>query len=163
MWVGVDACDRAALDHGPVAVRFGLDPEDRAGVESLGIGTPTTIGILEDQMGDGAGAGLLLESVLTFALVFVFFATAIDPRGNKTIAPLAIGLVVLTGHFVAAPLTGAAMNPALAFGPAVVANVWTDHWIYWLGPLIGAAIAGLVYQFVFLGGAEEESAATEAA
>ncbi|MCI0855209.1 MAG: MIP family channel protein [Chloroflexi bacterium] len=121
-----------------------------------------SLGILDDQLGDGAGAGLLLEAVLTFTLVFVFFATAIDPRGNKTMAPLAIGLVVLVGYFVAVPLTGASMNPARSFGPAIVANVWTDHWIYWLGPLIGAALAALTYEFVFLQREEEDSAVADA-
>jgi aquaporin TIP len=126
-------------------------------------GYAVSVGVLDNQIGDGAGAGLLLESVLTFALVFVVFATAIDPRGNKAIAPLAIGLIVLAGHFVAVPLTGAAFNPALAFGPAVVATIWTDHWVYWLGPFIGAGIAGLVYAFVFLERVEEDSAVAEAA
>jgi len=55
-----------------------------------------------------------------------------------------------TDHLVGIPLTGASMNPARSFGPAVVANTWSDHWIYWLGPLIGAGIAALVYEFVFL-------------
>ena len=54
------------------------------------------------------------------------------------------------------------MNPALAFGPAVVANVWTDHWIYWLGPLIGAALAALIYQYVFLDREEEDSSIEDA-
>ncbi len=120
-------------------------------------------GILDDQVGDGAGAALLLESVLTFALVFVFFATAIDPKGPSHLAPMAIGLTVLVGSLVALPLTGASMNPARAFGPAIVANVWTDHWVYWLGPLIGAALAGLIYQFVFLDTEEEDSAVANTA
>lgn len=107
-------------------------------------------GILDDQAGNGAGAGLLLEIAMTFALVFVVFATAIDKKGLKHLAPVAIGLVIMADHFVGVPMTGASMNPARSFGPAVVANVWTDHWVYWLGPLIGAAIAGLVYEYVFL-------------
>lgn len=106
--------------------------------------------MLESNVGDGAGAGLLLEAVLTFALVFVIFATAMDPKGLGHLAPMAIGLAYLVGHLVAIPLTGASMNPARSFGPALVANVWTDHWIYWLGPLIGAAVAALIYEFVFL-------------
>jgi len=106
--------------------------------------------LLEDQVGDGVGAGLVVEIILTFALVFVVFATAVDPRGNKTIAPLAIGFVILIDHFVGIPLTGASMNPARSFGPALVANVWTDHWIYWVGPLVGGGIAGLVYELFFM-------------
>ena len=115
------------------------------------------LAIVEDQVGNGAGAGLLIEAVLTFALVFVIFATAIDRKGLAHFAPMAIGLVVLVDNLVGIPLTGASMNPARSFGPAVVANFWDDHWIYWLGPLIGAAVAALVYEYVFLDREEEDS------
>lgn len=115
-------------------------------------------GLLENQVGDGAGAGLLVEMALTFVLVFVIFATAMDPKGLANIAPAAIGLAVLVDHLVGIPLTGASMNPARSFGPAMVAQVWDDHWIYWLGPLIGGAIAGLVYEYVFLHREDEEEA-----
>ena len=97
-----------------------------------------------------AGAGLLVEIVLTFVLVFVIFATAMDPKGPTHLAPMAIGLAYLVDSLVGIPLTGASMNPARSFGPAIVANVWADHWIYWLGPAIGAVLAALVYEFVFL-------------
>lgn len=107
-------------------------------------------GILDDQIADGAGAGLLLEMALTFALVFVVFATAMDPKGPRHLAPVAIGLVIMLDHFVGIPMTGASMNPARSFGPAVVANVWTDHWVFWLGPIIGGAIAAFVYENVFM-------------
>ena len=107
-------------------------------------------GLLDDQVWNGAGAALLMEVALTFVLVFVIFATAMDPKGLGYLAPMAIGLAVLVDHLVGIPLTGASMNPARSFGPAVVANVWDNHWVYWLGPLIGAAAAGLVYQYVFL-------------
>jgi len=122
-----------------------------------GLGAHGLTGVLEQNVGDGAGAGLLVEAVLTFTLVFVVFATAIDPKGLAHLAPAAIGLTVLVDHLVGLPLTGASMNPARSFGPAVVANIWTDHWIYWLGPLIGAAIAALVYEFVFLQREDEEA------
>ena len=112
--------------------------------------TDLRVGLVDNTLGDGAGAGLLLESVLTFTLVFVIFATAVDPKGPSHLAPIVIGLAVLVGYLVGIPMTGASMNPARSFGPAVVANVWDDHWIYWLGPLIGAGAAGLIYQYVFL-------------
>jgi len=94
--------------------------------------------------------GLLMEIVLTFALVFVIFATAVDPSGMGNLAPLAIGLAVLVDHLLAVPITGASMNPARSFGPALVAGEWTDQWIYWVAPLVGGAIAGVVYQFAFM-------------
>jgi aquaporin TIP len=106
--------------------------------------------LLDDQVGSGAGAALLVEIALTFALVFVIFATAIDAKGLGHLAPAAIGLTVLVDHLVGIPLTGASMNPARSFGPALVASEWADHWVYWLGPLIGGGIAALVYEFVFL-------------
>jgi aquaporin TIP len=121
------------------------------GVHSLNVFDPQLGGgILDNQAGDGAGAGLLLEMALTFALVFVVFATAIDKKGLNNIAPIAIGLVIMADHFIGVPMTGASMNPARSFGPAIVANEWADHWVYWLGPLIGGAIAGLAYEYVFL-------------
>ncbi len=119
-------------------------------------------GILDDQVGDGAGAGLLLEGVLTFALVFVVFATAMGPKGLNHLAPMAVGLMYLANSLIGVPMTGASMNPARSFGPAVVANIWSDHWIYWLGPLIGAAIAALIYQYVFLEREEEDSSIQDA-
>ncbi len=107
-------------------------------------------GLLDDQVGNGAGAGLLLEIALTFFLVYVVFATAVDTKGFSFMAPAAIGLVIMADHLVGIPMTGASMNPARSFGPALVAGEWADHWVYWIGPLIGAAIAGLVYEYVFL-------------
>lgn len=94
-------------------------------------------------------AGLLTEAVLTFALVFVVFATALDPRGLTHLAPLAIGFTVLVDHLVGVPISGASMNPARSFGPAIAAGAWAHHWIYWIGPLLGAAIAALLYQQMF--------------
>ncbi len=99
--------------------------------------------------GISPGAGLLAEAILTFALVFVVFATALDPRGLTHLGPLAIGFTVLVDHLVGVPLTGASMNPARSFGPALITGSWAGHWIYWIGPLLGAAIAALLYQQVF--------------
>ena len=99
---------------------------------------------------DGAGIGLLVEVLLTFFLVFVVFATAMDPRGMGHLAPFAIGVAVLLDHLVGVPLTGASMNPARTLGPAWASGAWADHWIYWVGPIAGGIIAALVYQHLFL-------------
>ena len=105
---------------------------------------------------DGKGAGVLVEAVLTFILVFAVFATAIDRRGMANLAPIAIGLAVLVDHLVGLRLTGASMNPARSFGPARVADTWTDHWVYWVGPLTGGGLAAFFYYFTFMWGREEE-------
>jgi len=106
-------------------------------------------------------AGLIVEIILTFVLVFTVFAVAMDPRGPANIAPIAIGLAVLIDHFVGVPLTGASMNPARSFGPALVANSWDDHWVYWIGPLAGGALAALIYYFVYLTRPDEDDVTTE--
>ncbi|MDA0988481.1 MAG: MIP family channel protein [Chloroflexi bacterium] len=96
------------------------------------------------------GAGLLTEMVLTFILVFVIFATAVDPRGPGNLAPFAIGMAVMVDIFVGLPLTGASMNPARTVGPALVAGELANNWLYWIGPMAGGAIAAFIYEYVFL-------------
>jgi aquaporin TIP len=99
----------------------------------------------------GAGKGFLLEIILTFFLVFAVWATAVDPGGAfKSIAGLAIGLTISIDVLMGGPLTGAAMNPARAFGPELIGNVWGQGWIYWLGPIFGALIAAFLYDYLYL-------------
>ena len=98
-------------------------------------------------------AGLGLEIVITFILVTVVFATAVDPRRSNLLIPFAVGGVVAINSFVALPLTGASMNPARSFGPALVYASWVQHWIYWIGPIVGAVAAGVSYTLFF--GTEE--------
>ena len=105
---------------------------------------------------DGKGGGVLVEAVLTFVLVFTVFATAIDRRGMGNLAPIAIGLAILIDHLMGVPLTGASMNPARSFGPALVADAWDNHWVYWVGPLAGGGIAALAYYLTFMWGREED-------
>lgn len=95
--------------------------------------------------------GMLLEAVMTFLLVFVVFATAVDANGafNK-IAGFAIGLTITMDILFGGPLTGAAMNPARALGPAVAAHHWSNHGVYWVGPLFGGVLAGVIYDRIFL-------------
>jgi len=91
-----------------------------------------------------AAQGILVEAILTFFLVFVVYGTAVDERGRR-VAGFAIGSTITLDILFGGPLTGAAMNPARVFGPALAANFWHDHYVYWLGPLIGGALGGLVY------------------
>jgi aquaporin TIP len=99
----------------------------------------------------GAGRGLVVEMVLTFFLVWAVFATAVDPRGAfKSIAGLAIGLTISIDVLMGGPLTGAAMNPARAFGPELIGNFWAQGWVYWLGPAVGALVAAHAYDWLYL-------------
>jgi MIP family channel proteins len=96
-------------------------------------------------------SAMILEAVATFFLVFVVFATAVDERGAfRSIAGFGIGLTITLGFLVIGPLTGAAMNPARAFGPALASNHWTNWGVYWIGPLAGGFLAGLLYESIYL-------------
>ena len=96
-------------------------------------------------------SGMALEAVTTFFLVLVVFATAVDEGGTfRSIAGFAIGLMITLGILVAGPFTGGALNPARAFGPALASGHWLNWGIYWVGPLGGGFIAGLLYDSLFL-------------
>ncbi len=92
----------------------------------------------------------LLEGVAAFMLVTVVFGSAVDPRAPRGFAGLAIGLTVTANILMGGVLTGMAFNPARAFGPALVAGFWQDQWVYWVGPLLGGGVAGLLYDRFFL-------------
>jgi MIP family channel proteins len=89
--------------------------------------------------------GIVLEAIMTFFLVFVVHGTGVDERGRR-VAGLAIGSTVTLDILFGGPLTGAAMNPARVFGPAVAAQFWKAHYVYWIGPLLGGAAAGFIYR-----------------
>jgi len=91
-------------------------------------------------------AGIVLEAIGTFFLVLVVLGTAVDKRAPASLFPVAIGLTITMDIMAFGPLTGGAVNPARAFGPALVSGAWTDQLIYWAGPLLGGAIAGLVME-----------------
>jgi aquaporin Z len=108
------------------------------------LGAPALSGI-------SSGKGVAVEAVLTFFLVWVIFATAADPRGAfAVISGLAIGFTITLDIYIGGPFTGAAMNPARAFGPELVQNVWSNAWVWYLGPAIGALAAALVYEYLYL-------------
>jgi MIP family channel proteins len=107
--------------------------------QASNIGTPALGAGISPLMGIG------IEAVLTALLVLAVIGTAVDPRAPK-IGGLAIGLAVAADILVGGPLTGAAMNPARWFGPAVAAGAYADWYVWWIGPAIGAAVAALVYR-----------------
>ena len=95
--------------------------------------------------------GILIEAALTFVLVFVIFQVAVDEKGPAMIAPLAIGMTVALAAMVGGPLTGGSLNPARSFAPALIAGYWTDHYVYWIGPFIGAGLGALVSAHIMQG------------
>jgi len=97
------------------------------------------------------GTLLLVEFVLTFLLMTAIFGTAVDERGKAVkIGGFGVGLTVAFDILAAGPVTGASMNPARSFGPALVQGFWTWHPYYWIAPVAGAVVAALVYQNVIL-------------
>ncbi len=103
----------------------------------------------------GAGitflGGVVVEGILTFLLVFTVFAVAVDSRAPPGIYGAAIGLVLAFDIIVGGVLSGAAVNPARAFGPAFATGYWHYQLVYWIGPIIGGIVAALAYNGLFLG------------
>ncbi|XP_027167586.1 aquaporin TIP2-1 [Coffea eugenioides] len=102
--------------------------------------------------GVGALQGVVMEIITTFALVYTVYATAADPKRGSlgVIAPIAIGFIVGANILAAGPFSGGSMNPARSFGPAVASGNFSGNWIYWVGPLIGGGLAGVIYGYVFM-------------
>jgi MIP family channel proteins len=121
-------------------------PAAAARIAATHLGTPAL------AAGFSPGAGALLEAIGAFFLVMVVFGTAVHPSAPR-IGGLAIGLTITMDILAFGVLTGAAVNPARAFGPALVSGVWADQWVYWVGPLAGGACAGLLYGRGYLGAA----------
>ena len=114
-----------------------------------------TLGALTDEVAadkTNVPAALLLEAIGTFFLMFVILGTAVDKRGvggSASIGGFGIGLTVAAVILCIGPATGASLNPARSFGPALVAGAWQSHWVYWAAPIVGAATAAFVYKTVF--------------
>jgi MIP family channel proteins len=92
---------------------------------------------------------IVLEAIATFFLTFVVFGTAVDPKAPK-VGGFAIGLAVTAGILAIGPLTGGSMNPARSFGPAIVSGVFEGQTAYWIGPIVGAILAAVLYDRLFL-------------
>ena len=122
---------------------------------AVGLGTP--------MLGHGVtfGQGVLVEAILTFFLMFAVFGTAVDPRA-PAVGGFGIGLVLTFDILAGGSLTGAAMNPARAFGPALASGIWTDHVVYWIGPVLGSILAAAIYSRLLMGQATGDDARADA-
>ena len=122
---------------------------------ALKAGTPEML--FESARGGGqavslditTGQAFLLEAIATFFLVFVIFGTAVDPKAPR-VGGFAIGFTIAADILAIGPFTGASMNPARSFGPAIATNIWEGHLIYWVGPIVGAIIAAQLYEWVLM-------------
>ncbi|XP_057293299.1 aquaporin AQPAe.a-like [Hydractinia symbiolongicarpus] len=122
------------------ALTYGLTPKGRR--ESLGVTG------LNKEISPGQGFGL--EFLFTFLLVFFVFSITdakkkVEPYGTT----LGIGIVITVCHVCLIPYTSCGINPARSFGPAVVMNMWDNHWVYWAGPMVGGAAAAIIYKLIF--------------
>ena len=93
--------------------------------------------------------GILIEAILTFMLAFAVMGTCVDAAGPK-LGGMAVGLIVMVDILAGGQMTGAAMNPARAFGPMLVGWQWTGWGIYWVGPILGAVVAMQIYERVLM-------------
>jgi aquaporin TIP len=114
------------------------------GTTAVGAATPA----LAPQV--SATSGIIVEMITTFFLVLVIFGTAVDGRAPKSVYPFAIGFTVALDIMATGPLTGAAMNPARVFGPALASGMWSNHLVYWVGPIVGGVLAGLLQNFILI-------------
>ncbi len=140
----------AAQLVGAVAAGFLVKALLPAGAASVvGYGTPVINGQVT------LGKAIAIEAVLTFMLVSAVYGTAVA-KAAPAVGGFGIGLTLLFTILVGGPLTGAALNPARAFGPAVAAASWTGHAVWWIGPILGGLVAGLLWDRVLLKGEKGE-------
>ena len=110
----------------------------------MGLGTPAIANSIL------FGQAVAVEAVLTFFLVSAVFGTVVNPDAPK-VGGFGVGLVLLFDILVGGPLTGASMNPARSFGPALATGIWDAHWAYWAGPITGALLAVVLYRLLSKG------------
>ncbi|XP_077349061.1 aquaporin-4-like [Lithobates pipiens] len=108
------------------------------------------VGCTKENATISHGQALLVETIITFQLVFTIFASCDKKRTEiKVPIPLIIGLSVTIGHLFAIQYTGASMNPARSLATSLVFNQWESHWVYWIGPMMGGILSAFVYQYLF--------------
>ena len=110
-----------------------------------------------DLLNNSISSGFAVEAILTFFLVLVIFMTAVHKKASPGLHGFAIGGMIFLIHLVAVPLTGASVNPARTFGPALISGFWEFHWMYWAAPILGGIIAGLIMNYVYVNKAEKEA------
>ncbi|CAF1051110.1 unnamed protein product [Didymodactylos carnosus] len=93
--------------------------------------------------------GILIELLVTFVFITIILMVALDTKSKTGLAPVLIGFTLVACILAAGAFTGGSLNPARSLGPAIFANEWKDHYVYWVGPLAGAAIAGCFYRFIW--------------
>jgi len=113
------------------------------------IADATRLGGQSISLDVSAGQAIGLEAIATFFLTFVIFGTAVDPKAPR-IGGLAIGLTIAADILAIGPFTGASMNPARSFGPAVASGIFEGQAVYWVGPIIGSVAAAVLYDMLFI-------------
>ncbi len=121
--------------------------------------TATMLGTPNLAAGVSVGTGVAVEIALTFLLLFAVFGTAVDARAPK-IGGFGIGLMVGVDILAGGPITGAAMNPARTIGTLIgggsaTTSLWAQHWVYWVGPIVGGVLAALVYDKLIMDSSDE--------
>ena len=109
-----------------------------------------------DLINNSISSGFAIEAIMTFFLVVVIFMTAVHKKASPGLHGLSIGGMIFLIHLVAVPLTGASVNPARTFGPALISGFWEYHWMYWAAPILGGIIAGLIMNYVYVNKVEKE-------
>jgi len=111
------------------------------------------------QLSVPALQGVFIEMFLTFVLVLVMFANFVDEtksRESKLLLPLAVGGTILGNMCFGYSLTMASMNPARSFGPALLSDTWEQHWVYWVGPIVGGALGAIFYRLLYISAPKEK-------
>ena len=109
-----------------------------------------------DLIDKSIASGFAIEAVLTFFLVMVIFMTAVHKKASPGWHGFTIGGMIFLIHLVGVPLTGASVNPARTFGPALISGFWEYHWLYWAAPIVGGIIAGVLMNYIYVNKAEKE-------
>ncbi len=133
------------------ATLWAIVPELGAKVNFATQGGPSEL------INNSVSSAFAIEAILTFFLVLVIFMTALHKKASPGMHGLSIGGMVFLIHLVGVPLTGASVNPARTFGPALISGFWEFHWLYWAAPILGGIIAGVLMNYIYVNPAEKEA------